>query len=418
MIATFISNALQKKLSSLIAYFLKSTRISLWIVCVFLISGCLEQEYSKNRKSLDSVSLSETTNKLLPTADVEAMYSYGREKFRSARAAHASLVGCIQTFIQQPTEEELARCQVRWTKSAIADGQLTYFYHLAQQAPNISTQFNFLQFRISARPIQPGYLDSFGNYPYSGLVHDIGFQLNKQSLSDQHGRTDVQEVVLGLFAMEYLLFGEDKRRSVNDFAEIKQLTQKHQNNGLTDLSEVASNRRRELLRLQANILDSDLKILTRLWEKSIHNSWLSVLTNEGSDIQDTIYVQTLEFVLTQHLVELTTAVSSYAEQAAIENGKDDNKSTTTTPSDSSSEDLVIATTERLQSEINAIIPIVEAILSSENALIVNTALKKTVELLAEESQIKSDFDKQKQLVRQAYQQLKNALDKTSSLIIF
>jgi len=41
-------------------------------------------------------------------------------------------------------------------------------------------------------------------------VFDIGFKLNTASLIDQHGLTDSEEVVLGVYAIEFMLMGENR----------------------------------------------------------------------------------------------------------------------------------------------------------------------------------------------------------------
>ena len=281
----------------------------IFIICVlsFSLSACKEQETWNLQawkqkifgQENNTTTPNEEQNTQKPTqktkasaVNIDALYTHGRLSFRKARKMHGELITSVRAFIKNPSIDTLTQCQNAWKKSVMADGEQTYFYHLAQQASNISARFNNLQFRVSARPIQPGYLDSFKEYRYSGLVHDIGLALTEENLEEQHGRTHIQELVLGLYAIEYLIFGENNSRKPEDFLSVSTLKAKHTKQGLKHIDEIATNRRRALLSLQVDVLAKDLKSLNRLWEKSINNSWLARLSNEDTATQNMMYVQT------------------------------------------------------------------------------------------------------------------------------
>jgi len=405
----------------------------IFIICVlcFCVSACKEQEIW-NPKAWKQKIFGQENNTATPSKEqntqkpilkkkpspvnIDALYTHGRLSFRKARKMHGELIKAVRAFIKNPNTNNLIHCQNAWKKSVVADGEQTYFYHLAQQAANISARFNNLQFRVSARPIQPGYLDSFKEYRYSGLVHDIGLALTEESLEEQHGRTHIQELVLGLYAIEYLIFGENNSRKPEDFFSVSTLKAEHTKQGLKHIDEIATNRRRALLSLQVDVLAKDLKSLNRLWEKSINNSWLARLSNEDTEIQNMMYIQTLEYVLTQHLVELTATVTTFQNKAEKEKEKEKEKDKEKNKNKDGN--VALADTQRLRSQLLALSPIVKSILGPNEVIMVSSSLNNAAEAISLDVLKDADFATQKKQISKAYQQLKSALDKTSSLILF
>lgn len=140
--------------------------------------------------------------------------------------------------------------------------------------------------KIAAWPLQPGYLDSFGPHIHSGIVNDIIISINPHSVRGQHLLTDREEVTIGLYAIEYLLFGDQKYTSKKNtnfkrFVKIAELPAPLAQAGLT-LNELPNNRRRALIELQARLLVNDIQTLTTLYQT---NGALSIEFNELSALQ-------------------------------------------------------------------------------------------------------------------------------------
>lgn len=167
----------------------------------------------------------------------------------------------IDTFLQSTNQSNLEQAQLSLGKALLSFNELSALTLLQQNAPEVFPDSNTFLFRVQAHPIQPGFLDRFGPYKYSGLVYDIGFGLSAASLVNQHGLTDHSEVVLGIYAIEFMLLGEAGNRSASDYVEVTKLGKEELDQQLSHTGEVPSNRRRILLDLQIKQLNKDLKEL-------------------------------------------------------------------------------------------------------------------------------------------------------------
>lgn len=210
------------------------------------------------------------------------LFAQGEEAIDSSVEAAQNLSAAINSFLSTPTNENLTQAQQQWITAALAYRKFFFNKQIALVDPGAFANLNKADFRIGTYPIQPGFIDAFGDYKYSGMVFDVGFELTKESLSHQHGLTDVSEVVLGIYAIEFLLFNVDGKRDASDFAPGLKLSQSDKDNGYQKAAELPNNRRREILRLQAEILLDDLKQLKTFWlnDEFTRGSWLALSPNQ------------------------------------------------------------------------------------------------------------------------------------------
>jgi putative iron-regulated protein len=210
-------------------------------------------------------------------ADIEACHS-----------AIESLHSQTKLLLDSDGEPSLGEAQQAWSEAESRIVALDFLFRLAQSTPKHLDAIAQLDYLISATPIQPGYLDSFGDYPYSGLVHDIGTPIDRDTLLQQHGLTDSEEVLLGIYAIEYILFGENGSRSSEDFVRQTELSAQDKANGLQSINEASNNRRRVLLSTQAALLlehsqqlvrltrrDSDIRVQPVWRQQSQYQQWHS-----------------------------------------------------------------------------------------------------------------------------------------------
>lgn len=191
----------------------------------------------------------------------------GKEILVDSVAKAGELNAAVGQLLDTPNIENLERAQRLWREVAAAIERFHLFSRLGTVAPQDFQRLVDLQFNLTAWPIQPGYLDGFGDHPYSGIVFDVGMPMTAEVLREQHGMTDNSDATLGIYAMEFLLFGEQNNRGPLVFQPITALNEKYQEDGYTSVEELPRNRRRELLRLQAQLLVEDI---TRL-----HDTWIS-----------------------------------------------------------------------------------------------------------------------------------------------
>lgn len=188
------------------------------------------------------------------------------EAILSASIASAkALDTATSQFLDAPDLDKLVRAQRQWRETVAAIEHFHLFSRLGTVAPQDYQNLLRLQFNITAWPIQPGYLDALGDYPYSGIVFDVGMPLTAEALREQHGMTDSSDASLGLYAMEFLLFGEGNNRAPLAFQPITVLSEVHKIDGYSHVDELPRNRRRALLRLQAQLLVEDITLLHKLW---------------------------------------------------------------------------------------------------------------------------------------------------------
>lgn len=214
---------------------------------------------TRTRSPTDTSPIVRTEN---PTWDL------GIEHIEKCLQAALELNAAIEQLLLSATIERLEKTQATWRKTAKELEQFHVFTRLGVVAPQQFHKLLDLQFGLSAWPIQPGYLDSYGEHPYSGIVFDVGMPMTEEVLREQHGMTDKSDATLGVYAMEFLLFGERNNRGPLVFLPITALDDKSRADGYQDVAELPRNRRRELLRLQAQALKTDLGQLQEIWSNT------------------------------------------------------------------------------------------------------------------------------------------------------
>jgi len=244
--------------------------------CLLFLSACDKSSVPEKTISSEKATPITTPEGDLHILSVE-LFTVGEEAIKLALQSTSTLHQSITAFLAEPTGERLAQAQSKWRTATLAYRRFNGARQLGLVAPEIFSRLNRLDYQIASFPIQPGFLDKFGAYHYSGLVHDIGFPLTEASLTNQHGLTDLSDVVLGFYAMEFLLFNVNEPRDIGDFLPVTSLTNALQERGFENINEVPNNRRRELLRQQSKILLSDLQTLQSSWhdtdEASIRIIW-------------------------------------------------------------------------------------------------------------------------------------------------
>ena len=232
------------------------------------------------------------------------LWTAGQDILSASVAGANQMNSAIDHFLASPSAETLKTAQQKWQEAFLAYRRFYFFYFLGQAAPSHFNSLVESHFRIAAHPIQPGYLDSFGQYLYSGLVHDIGMQISRENLIGQHGLTNSEDAVLGLYAIHFMLFGIDGDRASADYSVVKQLSRKDIEAGFKQVEETPNHRRRLLLQMQANILLDDLTALHNSWRSNEQNSlyfnWQALAPREKLNLVR----QTLKQGLTQLIVDV------------------------------------------------------------------------------------------------------------------
>lgn len=198
-------------------------------------------------------------------------------EFRQAQSAGEILSERLESFLEVPDLQALTAARDAWHRVHQAHS-LTLLHRYVQDALGVpeapradDVPRDQLHYRVDHWPILPGYIDYLPDYPDSGLVSDLGFPLQREAILQQHGAYDLDEALVGLHPLEFMLWGSGgtpgaPTRSHQDFLAETRLTAEQAADGLL-LEQLPRNRRRALLSLMGEILVDDLTDLSRRWQR-------------------------------------------------------------------------------------------------------------------------------------------------------
>ncbi len=240
-------------------------RTRLLLISILLLWGCDSGE-PESGTSLSSQPPAAPLGKPDPALaeSTLAAWQQGAEWLSEAQSHCQALHEQIQTFLATPTQPLLDGARAHWHECHNHWHRLDPLLALADSNPGLFGDLDRVRFAIDAHPLQPGYLDAIEGYPYSGIVNDITLNITARTLRDQHGLTDDSDVVLGLHALEFLLWGEKGERPVEDFLHQTEPRDEQLSAELTE-GQLPNNRRRELLRLISQLLQDDLEATRERW---------------------------------------------------------------------------------------------------------------------------------------------------------
>lgn len=242
----------------------------------------------------------------------ESFWLEGKKQLTALKHQSQKLHTNVETLLTAPSPKTLQAAQTAWAETEHQLTPLAFYFQLAEVAPQYFKTLYNVGKNIDGHPIQPGYLDGFGEYTYSGIVHDIGFELSTASLRQQNRAMDDEEILLGVYAIEYVLFGENNRLS-DDFMIINVLNNEQQKAGLLTPQEIPANRRNVLLNLQVRILLEDINTLESLWEpshkeaSSLPHRWATLSASKKS----TILTSTIETSIAKLVLNISNTMQIF-----------------------------------------------------------------------------------------------------------
>lgn len=294
--------------------------VHLFILCVIL-GGTPACERQSNAPADDNKPVPEQTSRIRAPANTgdaapaeHPAWPLGRELLDTSAGKASELRAAIDQLLARPTIDNLELAQRLWRETASSLEHFHLFSRLGTVAPQDFQKLVDLQFNLTAWPIQPGYLDGFGDHPYSGIVFDIGVPITPEVLREQHGMTDNSDATLGVYAMEFLLFGENNDRGPLVFQPITALDDKAREDGYTSVDELPRNRRRELLRLQAQLLTEDINHLKDTWLGNQPGQIQYLFNALGTKQQTELWQKAALALATEQLVSVAEQKPSGAKQ--------------------------------------------------------------------------------------------------------
>ena len=251
-------------------------------VCTFaLLLACEPQDSVDHAVSLRLEEASAVPVSHVSKAQIallaNTIWQQGLDALQNNQTQAEKLSNAIGVLLASPNQKNLTAARQQWRLSFLAYQQLAPFLSIRagrvdarahHSIPLTNSALNKLRewrFALAAWPLRPGYLDSYGVHLHSGIVNDIAFPITARHLRKQHGLTDSEEVILGLHAIEFMLWAGDSKTAVERFIKKTKVPLVLAQSGLKQ-SELPNNRRRALIALQAQLFQQDLSALVGYWQ--------------------------------------------------------------------------------------------------------------------------------------------------------
>ena len=258
---------------------MKTLRLALLaLITTMFILACEPRPADKQRE--------EATPTLVPegfSECQEAVFSTLQSVLAQMGEAAQALLQTGQNFLQDPTAQSHKLTQQRWHTLHQYLNQYSYFIELSHTLEPVLADLYQVNHAIAFKQIQPGYLDAYGPYPYSGLVFELNTPITADAVRQVQQDSASEEGASGLFAIEFMLFGEADSRSHTDFVAQTTLDENHRLAGFDSVAELPNNRRRQLLDVLLTMLTDDIAKAKALWqssEKGLQLKWTQLKETE------------------------------------------------------------------------------------------------------------------------------------------
>lgn len=266
--------------------------LALWLSLVLGLSGCDKLFEQPKPEAQAPEQIEVNTEALLSAAN---LYVYTQMSEALSRAQELDSI--ITSLLHHPNPGALEEAQAAWIKAYSAYVKVSFFSTVPRfEKPQFREQndtYARIEERIDSWPIEPGYIDYLPLYPLSGIVNDLTLKINEEDVSAQHGFSDMRFASLGFHPIEFLLFGENGKRSAKDFIpqensiEVVSADTAVKEDETDDLNQTEAdidnkeihdhvhveidgpqnhNRRRDYLRLLSALVVKNLQKLTDRWE--------------------------------------------------------------------------------------------------------------------------------------------------------
>lgn len=190
--------------------------IALWLALLLSLSGC-DKLFEQPKQAEQAPEQAQVNTEALLSAANLYVYTQMSEALSGAQ----ELDSVITSLLHHPNPGALEEAQLAWIKAYSAYIKVSFFSRVPRfEKPQFRDQndtYARIEERIDSWPIEPGYIDYLPLYPLSGIVNDLTLKINEEDVSAQHGFSDMRFASLGFHPIEFLLFGENGKRSAKDF---------------------------------------------------------------------------------------------------------------------------------------------------------------------------------------------------------
>lgn len=314
-------------------YFLtKKSSVVLNAIAIILLSSCSDQapnkteatpqpkNHSITQKTLDKKPANKffLIDETLANTKIDRLFEQNMATLSASLKTFLTLQIAVNKLLDNPSSSSLENAQRSWRDARNSYQHYVDFDFTQTSLPqSIKDQLGYLRtshFHISAYPIEPGFLDSFGVYAYSGIVHNISLELTENELININAATTDEEISLGLYAIEYMLFGLEKNRTAQDFTAVTSLSDDLHKRGFKDVNETPQARRRKILSLQIDILNKNIIYIATNTNQKLHDSIFNNAQHNGKNAR-LIWEATVSRYLTYALTAVVKQNELFANQS-------------------------------------------------------------------------------------------------------
>lgn len=133
------------------------------------------------------------------------LWAYSRQSIEKSNKLLISMKSAKSSFLINPSAANLSLVREELASAHQALQHSAWISMLPATAPDIFSRHKVLWTNVDQWPYEPGFIDSYGAYPFSGIVNDAVLELNEKNLRAQNMITDDSEVILGYHSVGFLL---------------------------------------------------------------------------------------------------------------------------------------------------------------------------------------------------------------------
>jgi len=178
--------------------------------------------------------------------------------YEDALQGARELKSAVDAFVAAPSADSLAKARKAWLAAREPYGQTEVFRFYGGPIDDA----NGPEGRINSWPLDEAYIDSVKGKPDAGIVNNRKIAITKDKLASLNERGGEENIATGYHAIEFLLWGQDfdaagpGNRAHTDFIDGKAPN---------------ADRRREYLKVTAELLVDDLASVTAQWKPGSNN---------------------------------------------------------------------------------------------------------------------------------------------------
>lgn len=178
--------------------------------------------------------------------------------YQDALSSARALREAVNAFVATPSEATLASARQAWLAAREPYGQTEAFRFYSGPIDDAKGP----EGRINAWPLDEAYIDSVKGKANSGIINNRKIVLSKDKLAALNERGGEENISTGYHAIEFLLWGQDfdangpGKRSWNDFV---------------DGQAANADRRRDYLKIIADLLVEDITSVAKAWQAGTAN---------------------------------------------------------------------------------------------------------------------------------------------------